>query len=437
MLRGGEDVKGTSFSLPRTAASATTALLEELCAISSASDDVPGLRRMTNRLATELRLRGLSTEIRGYPDGSGAKQPVLLARSRSAGGNPMLLVGHLDTVLPAIKPRRVGGRLVATGALDMKGGFAALLAALDLLRSSGRGIPDDLLLVAVPDEEVSGRISEKVVRQWSTGARVVLVLEPGEGRGEAETLVAGRRGLTEWRLEVVGRAAHSGLAFWEGRSALVAAARWCTEASRLSRPGRGVTVNVARLVAGTTDFVDGLAHGYHLLGTSNQINVVPDRAIVEGEVRFLAAREGRQAVARLETLTRKLAASSGVDMALRPGITVQPVDPRGTGQKLVARAVQFAAARGWRLEVEEDRGGVSFPNYLAEPTHAPILDGLGPIGNGMHTREESVDLRSLARRSVLLADLLTDLATPQETKSATATIGDGTHRPRKATSRSR
>ena len=45
---------------------------------------------------------------------------------------------------------------------------------------------------------------------------------------------------------------------------------------------------------------------------------------------------------------------------------------------------------------------------LADPGRIPVLDGLGPVGGGMHTREEFVDLRSLARRIVLLADLLAE-----------------------------
>ena len=52
------------------------------------------------------------------------------------------------------------------------------------------------------------------------------------------------------------------------------------------------------------------------------------------------------------------------------------------------------------------RGGISFPNFLLDPGRIPVLDGLGPVGGGMHTREEFVDLRSLRRRIVLLADLL-------------------------------
>jgi acetylornithine deacetylase/succinyl-diaminopimelate desuccinylase-like protein len=45
---------------------------------------------------------------------------------------------------------------------------------------------------------------------------------------------------------------------------------------------------------------------------------------------------------------------------------------------------------------------------LPDPGRLPVLDGLGPVGGGMHTREEYVELRSLQRRIVLLADLLAE-----------------------------
>ena len=73
------------------------------------------------------------------------------------------------------------------------------------------------------------------------------------------------------------------------------------------------------------------------------------------------------------------------------------------------RALALTAQRGWTLHVEKDRGGISFPNYLDGDIDIPVLDGLGPVGDGMHTREEQLDLRSLRRRIVLLADLLPTL----------------------------
>ena len=143
----------------------------------------------------------------------------------------------MDTVLPAIEPKIEGRQLSATGALDMKGGLAMLVGALDVLAARGEQ-PADLLLVLVPDEESEGAISGHATNRWSGNARAVLVLEPGRARANGETLVAGRRGLTEWKLEVTGRAAHSGLAYWDGRSAVAAVADWCARAQALSQRAR-------------------------------------------------------------------------------------------------------------------------------------------------------------------------------------------------------
>ncbi len=394
---------------PTPARHRVAALLGELCGISSESGNIEGLRRVAARLGAELARHGLAVEIEEERGPDGRLQPVLLAGGEAADTRPLLLLGHLDTVLPAIEPRFEGDRLVATGALDMKGGLAMLVAALDLLAERGERPPADLLLVAVPDEEVGGEIAQPLVRRWSEQARAVLVLEPGETRAGAETLVAGRRGLTEWQLEATGRAAHSGLAYWSGRSALIAAADWCRRAQALSRSGGGPTVNVGRLIAGTEDFVDALGAHHDLLGTSRQRNVVPDRARAEGEARYLEAADGRRVLADLEALARDVASEHDAAVTLTLGMSVPPVDPRGPGAALVERAVALAAARGFRLEVETDRGGISFPNYLIDPARVPVVDGLGPVGDGMHTRAEWLDLASLERRAVLLADLLASL----------------------------
>lgn len=400
----------TPEALPREILTKTTQLLVELCAISSASGDSEGLPAIAARVGVELSTRGLRVEILREEDGDGGTQPLLVARGPRPGDHPLVLVGHLDTVLDAVPPRLEGERLRATGALDMKGGLAMLIGALDLLAHRGQRFPDDLMLVAVPDEEVSGFISEQAVRRWSEGARALLVIEPGEARGDAETLVAGRRGLTEWRLEVTGRASHSGLAYWQGRSALAAAAAWAARAQAMSESGAGPTVNVARMVAGDSDFVNALGTHHALLGTSRRRNVVSDRALAEGEARYLTPPDGVRIMDQLARLTESIAAEHEVAMAFLPGIGVPPVDPKGPGAPIAARVTSLAAERGWRLEVEEDRGGISFPNYIADPSRVPIVDGLGPVGDGMHTREEYLDLRSLERRIVLLADLLNELA---------------------------
>jgi glutamate carboxypeptidase len=399
----------------------TVDLLRELTAISSPSGDPAGLARMAERLARALRERGLATDIgeEPSPELDSAPLPLLQARGPDTSRGHLLLIGHLDTVLPAIEPRIEGDRLVATGAVDMKGGLATLAGALDLLRHRGETPPPDLLFIAVPDEEVGGTLSRAAVRRWGEGARALWVLEPGEHAGDAETIVAGRRGMFQWRLEVHGQAAHSGLHYWQGRSALSAASRWVLAAEAFSRRDGGPTVNAGRLIAGDTTFVDDLAGSAALLGTEQQLNVVPDRAVTEGEARFLRASEGVELSAQLAALAREVAVATGVEVSFAIGQAIPPVDPEGPHSGACQRAVDLAAARGWRLEVETERGGISFPNFLPDPGRIPILDGLGPTGGGMHTREELVDLRSLARRIVLLADLLeNDGRSPNEGEEA-------------------
>jgi len=398
-----------AVDLPGEILESATKLLVDLCTMSSASGDHEGIRQVASRVAAELARRGLSAEVGTESDENNEQQPVLIACGPKAGDHYLLLVGHMDTVLDAAPPRIEGGRLIATGALDMKGGLAMFVGALDLLAHRGQQPPADLMLVAVPDEEVGGAIAERAVRRWAADARVLLVIEPGEARNGGETLVAGRRGLLEWRLDVTGRASHSGLAYWQGRSALAAAADWSAQAQRMSEPGPGPTVNVARMVGGDTDFVNGLAAHFALLGTSRRRNVISERALAEGEVRFISPADGERIVDRLERLTETLAEHYDVKMILARGISVPPVDPHGPGAPIVERVVGLAAARGWQLEVEEDRGGISFPNYVPDPSKVPIVDGLGPVGDGMHTREEYLDLASFERRIVLLADLLATL----------------------------
>jgi len=386
------------------------ALLGRLTAISSPSGDAAAVRRMADALGSELTARGMAIEIRDESDARGQAQPLLVARSSPSGRSPLLLLGHLDTVLPAAAARRDGDRVYATGANDMKGGFAAFLLALDLLRQGGREMPDDLELVAVPDEETGGAITERITRRRGAAAREVWVLEPGEMRGDAETIVGGRRGLFHWHFTAHGRSAHSGLHFWHGRSALLAAAEFARAAADLSREGRGPTVNPARLVAGSSELLARLGEpaAGDLLGSPRQVNVVPDEAGLDGEARFLRGEEAEPLRRRLLELSGEIGRRHEVGTELTLGEVVPPFDPGGPQRALGEQAVGLAARRGWSLAVETERGGISFPNFLESPGRMPVIDGLGPVGGGMHTREEHVSLRSLARRGALIADLLVE-----------------------------
>lgn len=386
---------------------ATLKLLEELTAISSPSGDTAGLRAAAERLGDAYRRCGLEIEIRPRPDDGETPQPVLYARGPAAGDNYLLVVGHLDTVLAAAPPELRDDRLYATGATDMKGGLAALAGALELLAADGdRAAAADLLIVVVPDEEVGGRLTKEVVETLGGGARGLWVLEPGRTEGDAETMVIGRRGMFQWQLEVTGRGAHAGNGYWQGRSALNAAADWCLRARALASPGPGPTVNAGRLVAGDGSFVEDLAAGAALIGTARQLNVVPDRARAEGEARFRQAGEGETLRGEMEALAERVAGEHEVEAAFSTSDPVRPIAASEASWRWAREAMAAAERHGWQLEVEDDRPGISFPNFLPDGVDIPAIDGLGPVGGGMHTRGEYVELRSLDRRIALLAELL-------------------------------
>ena len=405
---------------PESVFHSTLALLEELTAISSPSGDRPGLDSAMEWFGQALSERGLKVDIHWMPDSKGQDLPVLNAQFPDHHGDQdLLMVGHMDTVLPAIPPRREENRLWATGAVDMKGGLVCLLGALDLLRIQDRAIPGDLSIVVVPDEEVAGHLSWQAMRERGKRARALWVLEPGQPLAEltdlpaqspeaedGETLVVGRRGLITWALDVSGQSAHAGNGFWTGRSALVAASQWSLEAAKMSVPGRGVTVNPGRFVAGESGFVESLHEHADLLFSPRQTNVVPDRARVEGEARFLTAAEGQEIEDRLAILASEIADQHQVTVGFQILERVPALPPLEGSRRWARLAIELAEKNGWHLESEEDRRGISFPNMLENPSSVPTLDGLGPVGGGMHTREEYIDLRSLERRISWLADLL-------------------------------
>ncbi len=188
---------------------------------------------------------------------------------------------------------------------------------------------------------------------------------------------------------------------------MAAAAAFSLDAAALSHTRRGPTVNVAPLVAGSADFVGLLREGTQLRGTTRQLNVVPDRTVIEGELRFLKPSEGDAVLAGLRTIADRVAAVHDVTTSFTSSEAVSPVDPHGPGGG--AGGAGGGAGCPARLEVEEDRGGISFPNVLPCTGALPVLDGLGAVGSGVHTHEERLTSTSLSRRIDLLANLLAEL----------------------------
>lgn len=411
-----------------------TRRLVEWCGISSASGDGAGLEKMADVLRGAFRERGLDASVLRRADRDGDLRPVVLAQSPGLSPNQdgLLVVGHFDTVLDAGPVDQRLGRLHGTGAVDMKGGLVAFVGALDVLQRRGGALPPDLRVVLVPDEEVAGPISVAAMVEWGHRARGLWVLEPGsadcgspDGGSGSETVVGARRGSFDWRFDVAGRPAHAGTDFWSGRSALAAASDLALRVRTFAGPGHGPTVNPARLLAADGDLIEDLETASRIVGTPARLNVVPDRALLEGEARSLRRRELLDLEASLDEAGRNIAREHGVDVRFRVTGRVPPHEPVESSRSRIARACAHADSRGWTLTLEQDRAGLSFSNFLPEGVSLPTLDGLGPVGGGMHTRGEWVDLASLDRRIDLLAHLLADEAETPPAAARTRTSACG------------
>jgi glutamate carboxypeptidase len=297
----------------------------------------------------------------------------------------ILLLGHLDTVWPlgTLKsmPCRVkDGRLYGPGTFDMKAGAAMALTALEMLVEAG--LPDngkEIVLLLNSEEEIGSPVSRPVTEAIARQCSAVYVLEPAQGLA----CKTARKGTGIWRIDIEGVAAHAGVDFEKGVSAIQELARVIETVSNWTDLKRGLTVNVGTVNGGS------------------KTNVVPANATAEIDVRIARGADGPR-------IERKFASLKPVDkrckLTVTGGINRPPMErSRGT-VALFRQARAFAADLGFTLD-EAATGGASDGNFTAA-LGVPTLDGLGAVGEGAHAPHESVIIEHLAPRTALLAALL-------------------------------
>jgi glutamate carboxypeptidase len=302
-------------------------------------------------------------------------------------GKPVMLLGHLDTVYPlgtlTTMPFRVDAkRLWGPGSFDMKSGIAFILHAIEALRHwHGDQLPRPVTVLLVSDEEIGSDSSRHITESVARKSSAVLVLEPSYGtKGAVKT---GRKGVGEYTLKVHGKAAHSGLDFEKGESAILELARQILEISKLTDLKRGITLNVGTIQGGTRS------------------NVIPAEASAVLDARVTRMKDAAGLDRKLRALKPfnrkcKLEISGGVN---RP-----PLERTPGVAALYKKASDIAKQLGWKLE-EAAVGGGSDGNFTAA-LGIPTLDGLGGVGEGAHATHESVLISELPRRAALLSALI-------------------------------
>lgn len=398
---GGERIAGLDGWLAERA-SEMEAMLGRFVSIESPTDDPRATARMGEVAVGELTAEGegfgggflADAESETVPAAAVPETPergphrLVRLPGRRADAAPLLLLGHVDTVWARGTLARLPWRIergVATGpgVYDMKAGLVQTIWALRALDAAGLPPARPLTVLWNTDEEAGSQASRALLEREGRKAAAGLVMEPSLPGGGVKTA---RRGVGLLRVEVTGRAAHAGLDPERGVNAILELSRLALEAAALSDPAVGVTVNVGLIRGGT------------------RTNVVPAKASADLDLRMDDPEAGELLLRRLRGLRPRHPDARALWSG---GVNRPPLTRSGEVLRLYRAARRLAAVLDWDLP-EGAAGGGSDGNILAG-LGVPVLDGLGPLGDGAHAEHEQVVVSDLPRRAALLAALLLDL----------------------------
>ena len=363
-------------------------LLRTLTQIESPTRDEEANLRIAAVLKEALALAGGVVDRVPAP-GFGAHLVGRFADPSSEGaGVPLLVVGHMDTVHPTGTLLRYpftasDGKVRGPGVYDMKAGLAVSITALRILAEDGTAPRGGLSFLITCDEEIGSPTSRTFIEREARRSRAALVMEPSVPGGGAKTR---RKGVGDYVLKILGRAAHAGIEPEKGASAVHEAAHQVRRICRLADPGAGTTVNVGVISGGTRG------------------NVVADEARCSIDVRFWSKEEGDRvdtALRSLEPIDKRCA------LRLNGGVNRGALEKTPESARLFNNARALAHDLGFGLE-EGETGGGSDGNFTAA-AGCPTLDGLGPDGGGAHTLHEHVLLEDIPRRIAFVAALFATL----------------------------
>jgi acetylornithine deacetylase len=410
------------------------ALTQELVRIPSVNPKFqldPALNResaVQDHIEPILKKAGFATERWDALPG----RPNLVGERAGNEAKSLILNGHIDvvplgeegkwTVEPfggAIKDGRVYGR----GAVDMKGGVAACVAAVRSLARLGIDLDGRLSVHTVVDEEAGGFGSVDAVKKGKL-AKAALIAEPTWGD------VLPVEGGLEWaRVTIRGRAGHSALRYNEiypqphvaGRlepavNSIELAVRFI-EALRhyesdITRAGyhplmvTGMnTINVGVIRAGAGIGADGLPV------TMSNPAIIPDVAVIDLDMKFLPNQTSAQYRRDFENFVSHFAATDAW-LAKNPptvqwelgGLYFPPMDT-SPDHPLVKSLVARKTAIGGTPAVKGFIAVCDAAHYAGAGVDGVIF---GPSGDGFHSYDEYVDIQSVVDTTKVIAAAVID-----------------------------
>ena len=374
------------------------ALLEKTVNIGSGTMNHAGVRAVGDVMAGELDALGLETRWIDMPEEM--NRAGHLFATKKGQGKRFLLIGHLDTVFEADDDfqafTRDGNIATGPGIADMKDGNAVIVYALKALQHIGAldGIP--ITVAYTGDEEKSGRplsISRRDLIEAGKWADIALGFEGAITSEGSDWATIARRSSSSWMLEVEGKQAHSSSIFSEstGAGAINETSRILSEFYTDIRGDYGLTFNAGTIQGGTTVNYDPSQNRGTTFGKTN---VVPNTAVVHGGIRALSVEQLARAKAKMQAIVANHLPQTSASISFAD--SYPPMAPSAGNRALADELseVNQALGRGAMKTWDPLRRGAADISFVAPDTDA--LAGMGALGKGGHTPNESLELDSMA-----------------------------------------
>jgi len=385
--------------------------LEKVVNINSGTLNQKGVKEVGEVFSTAFNEIGFETKWIDMPEEMN-RAGHLFASVDGDKGKKLLLIGHLDTVFEENSPFQTFERFndsmaYGPGANDMKGGDVIVLYALKALADLNLLKKANITVAFTGDEESTGKplsISRKSLIEAGKKADIALGFETATSYEKA---TIARRGASGWRVETKGKRAHSSGVFNErvGAGAIFEMSRILNAFYEEVRGEEYLTFNPGTLLGGTFVEYDKQTSSGEVFGKTN---VVAQTAVVNGGLRFISEEQKENARAKMraivnQNLPQTSASISFTDSYPAMGPTVGNQGVLGILSD-ISQDLGFGPVTGY----DPSRRGAADISFVAD--YIDGLDGLGTMGNGAHTPQETVNLKTmnaLIQRSAVLIYRLT------------------------------
>ena len=334
------------------------------------------------------------------PDPSGGKANLYASVGPESAG--VMLSGHTDVVpvegqawtVPPFAMTEKDGRIYGRGAADMKGFVACAIAAM--IAASKRELRVPLHLALSYDEEIGCMGVGSLIDTLAAAPMRPRLCIVGEPTGMQ--VATGHKGKVALRAVCTGREGHSALAPM-ALNALHLAVDFVNVVRELQ-----MDLAANGLRDGDYDVPYTTLHVGKLNG-GVQVNIVPNTAVVDFEIRSLAGEDVEGLITRLRSAAEAIAAPLRTEFPEVAIVVERLWDYPGLGTPSEAAVVNFVksliGANG-TIKVAFGTEGGLFDARLAIPT---VICGPGSMAQG-HKPDEYVSAEQLAKCEAMMAALI-------------------------------